>query len=116
MTIETKFGGWFSGEMHDEIVLVDYQYCKTDRGLGCPLNAGIKDFLSHDDPDSPMILMQYIGFRDKNGKGQEVYVDDIARDGLGQVFVIEWDYPLLARLQEIWFEVVGNIHENPGLK
>ncbi len=62
-----------------------------------------------------MPLMQFTGLKDKNGKGKEAYVDDIARDEHGQVFVIEWDYPLLARLQEIWFEVIGNIHSDPEL-
>lgn len=61
------------------------------------------------------VLMQYTGLKDKNGKGKEAYIGDIAKDEHGQVFVIEWDYPLLARLQEIWFEVIGNIHENPEL-
>ena len=57
---EIKFRGWFAGTMHDEIVLVDYQYCKVDKGLGCPLNQGIKDFLSHDDPGRVILSIPMI--------------------------------------------------------
>lgn len=60
-------------------------------------------------------IMQYTGLKDKNGKGKEVYFDDIAKNEAGHAFVVEWDFPLLARLQEIWFEVIGNIYENPEL-
>jgi len=62
-----------------------------------------------------IIPLFYTGLKDKNGVGNEAYIGDIAKDEHGQVFVIEWDYPLLARLQEIWFEVIGNTHQNPEL-
>lgn len=58
-------------------------------------------------------VMQYTSLKDKNGK--EAYVDDIVKDEYGQIFVVEWDYPLLVRLQEVWFEIIGNIYENPEM-
>jgi hypothetical protein len=59
-------------------------------------------------------LMQFTGLHDKNEK--KAFHQDIAMDNVGNPpFVIEWDYLLLARLQEIEFEVIGNIYENPEL-
>ncbi len=58
---------------------------------------------------------QFTGLTDCKDKGKEAYFGDIAKDEHGQVFVIEWDYPLLARLAEIWFEVVGNVHTDSHL-
>ena len=64
--------------------------------------------------DEDCILMQFTGLHDKNGK--EAYSEDIYKDEVGNVGIIEWDYLLLARLQEIKFEIIGNIYENPELQ
>ena len=58
-------------------------------------------------------VMQYTGLKDKNGK--ESFESDIAKDMHGQIFVIEWNYTLLSQLEDIEFEIIGNIHENPEL-
>ena len=58
-------------------------------------------------------FMLYTNLKDKNGK--EAYTEDIFKDEVGNIGVIDWNYPLLARLQEIKFEVIGNIYENPEL-
>lgn len=62
-----------------------------------------------------IILMQYTGLKDKNGKGKEAYFGDIAKDKHGQIFEIIDDYKFLSHLEGIWFEVIGNIYENPEL-
>ena len=128
---EIKFRAWFNDEIHDEIVLVDHQYCVVDKGLGCPLNTGIKGFLSHDDPDSPMILMQYTGRKDKNGV--EIYEGDITNRGIVEwCECLNWDsggsphpgfYFKNSEDNELEYhlgfdkniEVLGNIYENPEL-
>jgi len=55
-------------------------------------------------------IMQFTNLTDKNGV--DAYIKDKVVDVHGQEFVIEWDYPLLARLSEIEFEIIGNVYEN----
>ena len=59
-------------------------------------------------------VMQYTGLKDKNGV--ESYIYDIAKDEFGNIIEITEDYVLLANLQIIQFEIIGNKYENPELE
>ena len=130
MTRIPEFRAWYNGKMHDEIVIISPRHNITEGGFGCPLNAGIKDFISHDGPDTPMILMEYI---DLKATGDvKIFEDDVVKftddDGsviIGRVtiFRLQWGlmndegfYPFTHQIQTSrndYHEVLGNIHKNP---
>ena len=76
---------------------------------------------------------QYTGLKDKNGKGQEVYKDDLVRalpDGNEPrvIYKVVWDERTMmwslgdefGGNSPLWlftkdFEIIGNIHSNPEL-
>ena len=77
-----------------------------------------------------MILMQYTGLKDKNGK--EIYEGDIVRVekidfayiyydedrmawGIKPINEFYFDSPLLSENADLELEVIGNIYENPEL-
>ena len=60
------------------------------------------------------IFQQFTGLKDKNGK--EMFSDDIVTDGLNPPFAVDlWNFPLMVRLSEIEFEIIGNIYQNKDL-
>lgn len=84
-------------------------------------------YFGQEDGCDSIILMQYTGLKDKNGK--EIYEGDIFRTSLGFVAVVKWDDDngrflgfIAGRERRIMYvgrepavEVIGNIHENPEL-
>ena len=78
-----------------------------------------------------LVVMQYTGLKDKNGK--EIYEDDIICDGHSLKARVVWDaewaawgtlygpnpagYTRGRHIDESWatYEVIGNIYENPEL-
>lgn len=80
--------------------------------------------------DGALIIEQFTGLLDKNGK--EIYENDIVRCKNGHIGIVIWEehdacfnvtgyrdesnhFPTMAFFEGQPFEILGNIHENPEL-
>lgn len=135
MSREVKFRYWHN-EKH-MMVYFDHP-CVRFSDNACKLVFGQDfhdDFCSHEE-DASKGLMQHVGLKDKNGK--EIYEGDIVQarvdyclgdvkefmhvvgfgeDGLLRPFYgwVNFGAQVYIDALEDGFEVIGNIHENPGL-
>ncbi len=133
---EIKFRGWIKEPTHSKGGYMNGTY-EGEWWLGLEVYTGkLVNIIGKAIVDAPnkIILMQYTGLKDKNGK--EIYEGDILKSQedkiLGSVgfengcFVLKavWidpavnDYPELKYYIDLEFmtvEVIGNIYENPEL-
>ena len=123
-----KFRAWdtYTKKMIYESDVQKHNFCAIIR-----LEGDIVDiaFDRDDNLNDQLILMQYTGLHDKNGK--EIYGDDIIKDPEGALFIVTWDYHnpgfFLKSTEDDEYnvemiyilnndvEVIGNIYENPEL-
>ena len=128
-----EYRAWFLDEMHDDIIIFEPQHTVYNKAPGCPLNAGIADFVDHNDPGTPMYLMEFTGMPDKKGVKifEADYVKTLRSYGYGwlpkgTIALVVWDdKELCYRLQ--WgggrhrltvnkhVEVVGDYFRNPEM-
>lgn len=108
------------------LTLVD-KYNNSEYQYKCEHNLFITDEEGGNYHTEDFLLMQYTGLKDKNGK--EIYEGDIVkiRDYYAEVGVVEYNPPRFNifdnddsttdfdNIKWKYFEVIGNIYENPDL-
>lgn len=111
---EIKFRGWYKTRQ----CMWDGGFSVSQDGLEI-YNDNLEDISYH------LILMQYTGLKDKNGK--EIYEGDIVRGKAGSVGQVKWIGSGLTIVGYMGYddthhwgfdettEVIGNIYENPEL-
>lgn len=109
---EIKFRCWYDNKMH-KVEDISFKH-KT-------INLFAADIINFRDG----ILMQYTGLEDKNGI--EIYDGDILRiddeywlvqyDIEDAMFTLYYDNVIenFSNMNSKWFEIIGNIYENPEL-
>jgi uncharacterized phage protein (TIGR01671 family) len=110
---EIKFRAW--DKLNEEMATVD---CFDNNHVGIKLKRGYATA-----PRKDCVLMQYTGLKDKNGK--EIYEGDIVFETGNGKRTIKWIKEIagfgfrsktgITPLYNNFFEVIGNIYENPNL-
>jgi len=108
---EIKFRAWDARHSH----WLKIRSLQFDGDLRGSEATGFEKDLAYFPIKENVILMQFTGLKDKNGK--EIYEGDILGDVAWRQ-VVEWDKDsaCFLGLESLWdFSVIGNIYETPDL-
>ena len=122
---EIKFRAWNGKAMYYLDMLYNIELTYTKAGSWCLWDIWTHKLIAGEYDEPELILMQYTGLKDRNGK--EIYEGDIVQDQDGNLYQVKYTkyyiYPFGAIfpdkpkevVNEYECEIIGNIYENPEL-